>query len=77
MIRLRPAPGQRGRPRVVGTRQPSLQAVLRGRRDSQALLCTDPDGSPNAILTTYLQHWQVEVTFQEVCTHLDIETQRP
>ena len=118
-------PGQRGRPRVVGARQPSLQTVLSdpatvwtpltqrwpdgtkrrlqaatgtalwyhsgqptvalrwlllrdpsGCRDPQALLCTDPDWSPTAILTTYLQRWQVEVTFQEVRTHLGVETQR-
>ena len=44
-------PGQKGRPRIVGARQPSLQAVLRdptGRRDPQALLCTDPDWKPTA-----------------------------
>ena len=118
-------PGQRGRPRVVGARRPSLQAVLTdpatvwtalrqrwpdgtqrrlqaatgtalwyhpgqptvplrwlllrdpsGRREPQALLCTDPDWKPAAILTGYLQRWQVEVTFQEVRTHLGVETQR-
>ena len=116
-------PGQKRRPRIVGARQPSLQAVLahpttvwtpltqrwpdgtkrrlqaatgtalwyhsgqptvalrwlllrdpRGRRAPQALLCTDPDWSPNAILTTYLQRWQVEAAFQEVRTHLGVET---
>ena len=126
MIRPRPRrPGQRGRPRIVGARQPSLQAVLTdpatvwtplcqrwpdgtrkrlqaatgtalwyhpgepivflrwlllrdpsGRREPQALLCTDPDWTPTAILTAYLQRWQVEVTFQEVRTHLGVETQR-
>ena len=118
-------PGQMGRPRVVGARQPSLQAVLTdpatvwtpltqrwpdgtrrhlqaatgtalwyhpgqptvalrwlllrdpsGRRAPQALLCTHPDWQPAAMLTTYLQRWQVEVTFQEVRTHLGVETQR-
>ncbi len=118
-------PGQKGRPRIVGDRQPSLQAVLAdpdtkwtdlrqrwpdgtkrrlqaatgtalwyhpgeptvslrwlllrdpsGCREPQALLCTDPDWTPTAILTTYLQRWQVEVTFQEVRTHLGVETQR-
>ena len=126
MIRPLPRrPGQTGRPRLVGARQPSLQAVpadpttvwtalrqhwpdgtrrhlqaatgttlryhpdeptvplrwllLRdpnGRRESQALLCTDPDWTPAAILTAYQQRWWVEVTFQEVRTHLDVETQR-
>ena len=118
-------PGQKGRPRIVGDRQPSLQAVLAdpdtkwtdlrqrwpdgtkrclqaatgtalwyhpgepvvslrwlllrdpsGCREPQALLCTDPDWTPTAILTTYLQRWQVEVTFQEVRAHLGVETQR-
>ena len=118
-------PGQKGRPRIVGDRQPSLQARLTdpdtqwtdlcqrepdgtrrrfqaatgtalwyhpgepvvplrwlllrdpsGGREPQALLCTDPDGTPAAILTAYLQRWQVEVTFQEVRTHLGVETQR-
>ena len=118
-------PGQRERPRIVGARQPSLQAVLAdpatvwiplrqrwpdgtkrrllvatgtalwyhpgeptvslrwlllrdptGRREPQALLCTDPDWTPTAILTAYLQRWQVEVTFQEMRAHLGVETQR-
>ena len=115
-------PGQKGRPRIVGARQPSLQAVLtdpdtqwtalrqrwpdgtkrhlqaatgtalwyrahrtpalaaparpaRGR-ESQALLGTDPDWTPTAILTAYLQRWQVGAAFQEVRTHLGVETQR-
>ena len=102
-------PGQKGRPRIVGPRQPSLQAVpadpdtkwtalcqrwpdgtkrhlqaatgtalwyhsgqptvslrwllLRdpsGGREPQALLGTDPKWTPTAILTAYLQRWQVE-----------------
>ena len=118
-------PGQRGRPRVVGARQPSLQARLAdpatvwtpltqrwpngtkrhleaatgtalrirpgepvvalrwlllrdptGQREPQALLSTDPDGSPKALLATYLQRWQVEAAFQEVRAHLGVETQR-
>ena len=48
-----------------------------GHRDPEALLCTNPDWQPAAMLTTYLQRWQVEVTFQEVRTHLGVETQRP
>ena len=47
-----------------------------GRRDPQALLCTNPDWKPTAILAAYLQRWQVEVTFQEVRAHLGVETQR-
>ena len=41
-----------------------------GCREPQALLCTDPDWTPAAILTAYLQRWQVEAAFQEVRTHL-------
>ena len=118
-------PGQRGRPRIVGARLPSLAAVLAdpatvwtdlrqrwpdgtkrrlqavtgtalrirpgepvvalrwlllrdpaGQRDPQALLSTNLDLAPRTILTWYLQRWQVEVTFQEVRTHLGVETQR-
>ena len=116
-------PGQRGRPRIVGARQPSLQVVLtdpdtqwidlhqrgpdgtrrhlqaatgttlwyhpgeptvslrwlllrdpRGCREPQALLGTNPDWTPAAILTAYLQRWQVKVTCQEVRAHLGVET---
>ena len=47
-----------------------------GCREPQALLCTNADWSPTAILTGDLQRWQVEVTFQEVRTHLGVEAQR-
>ncbi|MCY4519784.1 MAG: hypothetical protein OXC13_03290 [Caldilineaceae bacterium] len=72
-------PGQRGRPRIVGARQSSLQALLAdpaGCRDPQVLLCTNPDWSPTAMLAACLQRWQVEAAFQEVRTHLGVETQR-
>ena len=118
-------PGQRGRPRIVGARLPSLKAVLAdpatvwtdltqrwpdgakrrlqaatgtalwyhpgepvvalrwlllrdptGQREPQALLSTNPDLAPRTLLAWYLQRWQVEVTFQEVRTHLGVETQR-
>ena len=42
----------------------------------QALLCTDPASAPNQILQWFLLRWQLEVTFQEVRTHLGVETQR-
>ena len=69
--------GQMGRPRSVGARQPCRQAVLTdpdtqwtalrprdptGSRAPQALLCTDPDWTPTAILTAYLTRGPVEVT---------------
>jgi DDE superfamily endonuclease len=58
----------------------SLRWVLlrdpQGRFDSQALLCTDANQKPLQILQWFQMRWQVEVTFQEVRTHLGVETQR-
>ena len=48
-----------------------------GRQEPQALLCTDPAWKPAAILTGYRQRWQVEVTFQEVRTHLGVGDPAP
>jgi hypothetical protein len=127
---FRPAPprkkGAMGRPRLVGSRLPSLQQVLANRRtrwqrlivadwygqgqrlveltcgtaiwyhtglppvpirwvlvrdpvgkfETRALLCTQLDQDPRQILQWFLWRWQVEVTFQEVRTHLGVETQR-
>jgi hypothetical protein len=127
---FQPAPprkkGAMGRPRLVGTRLPSLQQVLADRRtiwqqllvenwygqgqrlveltsdtavwyhtglppvpirwvlvrdplgkfETRALLCTQLDQQPGQILQWFLWRWQVEVTFQEVRTHLGVETQR-
>ena len=42
----------------------------------QALLCTDPSADPTRILEWFVLRWQLEVTFQEVRTHLGVETQR-
>ena len=42
----------------------------------QALLCTDPTADPAQILEWFVLRWQLEVTFQEVRTHLGVETQR-
>ena len=50
----------------------------------QALLCTDPVEDPTQILEWFVLRWQLEVTpyqvrgrlFQEVRTHLGVETQR-
>ncbi len=42
----------------------------------QALLSTDLSLSPTQIVTSFVHRWQVEVTFQEVRTHLGVETQR-
>jgi hypothetical protein len=42
----------------------------------QALLSTDMTLTTTQIVTYFVQRWQVEVTFQEVRTHLGVETQR-
>ena len=44
--------------------------------DPQALLGTDPAADPTQILEWFVLRWQLEVTFQEVRTHLGLETQR-
>jgi hypothetical protein len=44
--------------------------------EPQALLCTDLSAQPMEILQWFRQRWQVEVTFEEVRTHLGVETQR-
>ena len=47
-----------------------------GKFKTRALLCTDQSVEPVQILKWFIQRWQVEVTFQEVRTHLGVETQR-
>jgi len=42
----------------------------------QALLSTDVNLTPVQMMTWFVQRWQLEVTFQEVRTHLGVETQR-
>ena len=48
----------------------------KGKFKSRALLCTDQSATPLQILEWFIRRWQVEVTFQEVRTHLGVETQR-
>ena len=48
----------------------------KGRFKTRALLCTDQSAAPVQILKWFVRRWQVEVTFQEVRTHLGVETQR-
>ncbi|HEX9838737.1 MAG TPA: transposase [Anaerolineales bacterium] len=43
---------------------------------TQALLCTALRVSAEQIVHWFVRHWQVEVTFHEVRTHLGVETQR-
>jgi hypothetical protein len=47
-----------------------------GAFDTQALLCTDPDATPEQVLAWFVRRWQLEVTFEEVRRHLGLETQR-
>ena len=44
--------------------------------ETQALLCTKQDATPEQILGWFVQRWQVEVTFEEARAHLGMETQR-
>lgn len=48
-----------------------------GKFAPQALLCTDLSVDPVQIVSWFVQRWQLETTFQEVRTHLGVETQRP
>ncbi|MCH8061202.1 MAG: transposase [Chloroflexi bacterium] len=47
-----------------------------GELKPQALLCTDLGVDPVQIIDWFVLRWQLEVTFQEVRTHLGVETQR-
>jgi hypothetical protein len=47
-----------------------------GELDPQAFLATDLNADPRDILRWFVSRWQVEVTFEEVRTHLGVETQR-
>ncbi|GGR41058.1 hypothetical protein GCM10008957_56550 [Deinococcus ruber] len=48
----------------------------KGKFSTQALRCTDLLLSPVQILESFVQRWQLEVTFEEVRAHLGVETQR-
>jgi hypothetical protein len=48
----------------------------KGKFKPRALLSTDQTATAVQILHWFLRRWQVEVTFQEVRTHLGVETQR-
>lgn len=47
-----------------------------GKFQPQGFLCTNPAVTPEQIVTWFRQRWQLEVTFEEVRTHLGVETQR-
>jgi len=44
----------------------------KGKFETQALLCTDLAATPRQILQWFRQRWQVEVSFEEVRTHLGL-----
>jgi hypothetical protein len=48
----------------------------KGKFKPQALLCTDLNADPVQIVKWFVMRWQLEVTFQEMRTHLGVETQR-
>jgi hypothetical protein len=47
-----------------------------GELSPQTLACTDTDTDPRLIVEWFALRWQVEVTFQELRTHMGVETQR-
>lgn len=47
-----------------------------GEREPQAFLSTDLTVKPEQILGWFVSRWRMETTFQEVRTHLGVETQR-
>lgn len=47
-----------------------------GRFKPTALMCSALDAAPEQIIAWYVLRWNLEVTFQEVRTHLGVETQR-
>lgn len=47
-----------------------------GEFETQALLCTKLDATPEQILGWFVRRWAMEVTFEEARAHLGIETQR-
>ena len=47
-----------------------------GQLRAQALLCTETTIDPVQVIQWFALRWRIEVTFQEVRTHLGVETQR-
>ena len=45
-------------------------------KDWACPLCTGPSADPAQVLEWFVLRWQLEVTLQEVRTHLGVETQR-
>ncbi len=58
---------------------PILWVLVRypdGRREPEALLCTDISAAPRDVLDCFSRRWTVETTFEEARAHLGVETQR-
>ena len=47
-----------------------------GKLPPQAFFCTDLEAAPVGIFQWFVSRRQLEVTFQEACGHLGVETQR-
>lgn len=47
-----------------------------GKFETQALLCTNREATPQRIVEWFVKRWQMEVTFEETRRHLGIETNR-
>lgn len=47
-----------------------------GKFETQALLCTKLEATPQQILEWFVKRWAVEVTFEEARAHLGVESQR-
>jgi hypothetical protein len=47
-----------------------------GKLAPQALLCTNLSADPVQVVSWFVLRWQLETTFQEVRTHVGVETQR-
>jgi hypothetical protein len=48
----------------------------KGAFTPQALLSTNPEHTPEHMLTWFVRRWTIEVTFEEARAHLGMETQR-
>ena len=61
---------------VVPIRWVLIRDPLKPDAPAQALLCTDLGRTPEEIVTWFVRRWRIETTFEEVRTHLGVETQR-
>ena len=53
-----------------------LSRAVAAKFPPQCLLATDPTLTPTDMLAYFIRRWQMETTFQQVRTHLGVETQR-